>query len=89
MLEAQQLDGSFPQLPAASSSHDTETTVAVLQRATSAATEACEAALARCQRLCGGIELPSLALVADDRLAALLGDLQVRTLLCLSMQTVA
>lgn len=54
-----------------------EAAVAVLQRATSAATEACESALARCQRLNGGIELPSLALVADDRLAALLGDLQV------------
>ncbi|KAK9807441.1 hypothetical protein WJX73_007551 [Symbiochloris irregularis] len=40
VLEAQQLDASFPQLPAPSSSNDTEAAVAVLQRATSAATEA-------------------------------------------------
>lgn len=82
--EAQQLDASFPQLQPPGSG-DIEACVSALQTAADAALSACEAALQRCQRLCEGAELPSLALVADDRLAGLLRDFEVCQSACTTL----
>ncbi len=80
-MERQQLLADLRSIPQQdSSSDDLEALAAGLSQCASAAVEACQAGLQRCQRLTGGLELEPFATTADDCLTQHINLLHVSLL---------
>ena len=77
-MERQQLLADLRSIPQQdSSTDDLEALAAGLEECATAAVEACQTGLQRCQRLTGGLELGPFASAADDCLSQHINLLQV------------